>query len=77
VKPSPFMISVQWGGGHHYFQAGAMSIQEARTTANYIYAQVAQTKKLARNAPHPRVMIWELKESVQDDNLGPLQWGQT
>lgn len=74
MKPQPYMVSVQWGSGPHYFMSGALTRDNAERQAEGIYKRAAQTKKRSPRAPQPRVMVWELKHSVQDEALGPLVW---
>ena len=76
MKPLPFMVSVQWGSERHYFQGGTFTMQAAVTLANGLYERLWKeyTHRPKGQGPKPRVMIWELRGSVQDDSVGPLVW---
>lgn len=76
MKPYPYMVSVQWGSGPHYFVGGALTRVGAEKLAEGAYESAAKTRAVSRRAPKPRAMVWELKHSVQDDELGPLVWAQ-
>ena len=72
MTPYPFMISIQYGKGHHFFRAGCWNMQRALVVAKDIYNSLPERHKT--QAAKPRVMIWELRESIQDDSVGPIVW---
>lgn len=72
MTPYPFMISIQYGKGPHFFKTGAYNMQEALTIAERIYTGLPAKHK--SQAAKPRVMVWELRESIQDKSLGPIVW---
>ena len=76
MKPQPFMVSVLWGGGMHYFRGGKLTQEEAEKFADVVYAQAQRTRnsRTKNKPPQPRVMIWKLVSSVQDYSVPPLSW---
>lgn len=76
MKPLPYMISVQYGGGIHFFRGGALEQAKAHNEANKVFQQVWQAWKKINRGAKPRVMIWELKESIQDVSVEALNWNK-
>lgn len=75
MTPYPYMISIQWGKGHHYFRDGAFTFAEVSALAQKYYDESQRTRNRGKHKPpQPRVMIWELRESVQDSSVGALTW---
>ena len=73
MTPKPFMISIQWGRGHHYFHGvGAFSYEDAVKIAKARYEQLEL--RANKRGFKPRIMIWELRESIQTQSVGPLTW---
>lgn len=64
MKALPFMVSVQWGAGHHYFwPEGAATLSAAEKIAEAVYNRSEQTvKKNKGRGAKPSVMVWQLRQ---------------
>lgn len=74
----PFAVSVQWGGGFHYFLSYYTTRQEAECVAeaHYLYLEQQRTKKpKAKRGAQPRVFVWSLWESIQSDSTPAVPTG--
>lgn len=71
----PYMVSIQWGKGQHYFRGGALTFAEASALATKYYEDAQKLRKRRKHKPpQPRAIIWEIRESIQDDLVGPIIW---
>jgi hypothetical protein len=67
MKPSKFMVSVQWGGGPHYFVPSLCStFEEARRVAvgQEIREQNLLDCKRSKRGARPSFYVWEMKDSI-------------
>lgn len=74
MKPSDYAISVQWGGGHHYFttftETEGEALSRAEALAKNLIAQRAR-KPGPRKGTVPVVYVWALA-SVHKGGYTPL-----
>lgn len=60
MKPKPFMISVQWGAGHHYFRQGSDTETDALVLRDHIQKQEdANHKSRGGRGAKPTVYAWK------------------
>lgn len=68
MKPLPFMVSIQWGSGHHYFLHGYNSREEACRAAEAHLKHLVQRERqrTRKNTLKPTVYVFELRETFQE-----------
>ena len=74
MKPGPFAISVIWGNGHHYFIGHCMTREEGITRARAEHTKLSKKKNRRGNNLKPRVIVWNIIESIQGEDVEPLSW---
>jgi hypothetical protein len=62
MKPSRFMISVQWGKGMHYFTTGARDLLSAINKAEKHKELLRKQQQDRKHKPPPPIVrVWELR----------------
>lgn len=72
MKPSKYMLSVQWGSGHHYFLGTTYTTKETVKTAQSVTQEELTTRsnRTSKRGARPTVYAWEqiTREVSQEEN---------
>lgn len=64
MKVDQFAVSVQWGGGFHYFQKYCPTYAEAQELANRLSVALDSDRKRKKHkGAEPLVHVWRLESS--------------